>query len=298
MTRRKLFEPPAYLRLQNSAIVIALTVTVFTSGIFAAPPVQDKKLTPEEMIAHHIESIGSPEARAAARSRVVKGTITLAFRVGGAGNGTGSGTLASIGSKVRYGMKFNSIEYTGEDLIFDGKHAATGFLPQGGRSQLSTLLSIRDAPLKEGLLGGVLSTAWPLPRIEEQNPRLEYRGLKKIDGREMHELSYRPRKGDSDLKITLYFDAATFRHIRTRYSLKIEARIGTRESPNQNPESYYSLTEDFDDFRTVDGLMLPHKYRLQVSVQSSNASSLYDYTLAVGSISHKETIDDRVFTLK
>ncbi len=195
-------------------------------------------------------------------------------------------------------MKFNSIEYTGENLAFDGKHAATGFLPQGGRSQLSTLLSIRDAPLKEGLLGGVLSTAWPLLRIEEQNPKLEYRGLKKIDGREMHELSYRPRKGDSDLKIALYFDAATFQHIRTRYSLKIEARIGTRESPNQNPESYYSLTEDFDDFRTVDGLMLPHKYRLQVSVQGNLASSLYDYTLAVNSISHKEAIDDRVFTLK
>jgi hypothetical protein len=276
----------------------ALTITVFTAGIFAAPPAQDKKLTLEELIAHHVESIGSPEARASARSRVVKGTIMLAFRVGGAGSGAGTGTLVSTGSKVWYGMKFNAIEYSSENLAFDGKRAATGFLPSGGRSQLSSLLSIREAPLKEGLLGGALSTAWPLLRIEEQNPKLEYRGLKKIDGREMHELSYRPRKGDSDLKITLYFDGATFRHIRTRYSLKIEARIGTRESPNQNPESYYSLTEDFDDFRTVDGLMLPHKYRLQVSVQGSSASSLYDYTLAVNSISHKETIDDRVFTLK
>ncbi|HKS40418.1 MAG TPA: hypothetical protein VJX74_07360 [Blastocatellia bacterium] len=276
----------------------ALTLTVFAAGIFAAPLTQDKKLTPEELIARHVESIGSPEARASARSRVVKGTIMLAFRVGGAGSGTGTGTLASTGSKVWYGMKFNAIEYTGENLVFDGKRAATGFLPNGGRSQLSSLLSIREAPLKEGLLGGALSTAWPFLRIEEQNPKLEYRGLKKIDGREMHELSYRPRKGDSDLKITLYFDGATFRHIRTRYSLKIEARIGTRESPNQNPESYYSLTEDFDDFRAVDGLMLPHKYRLQVSVQGSSASSLYDYTLAVNSISHKETIDDRVFTLK
>src|ERR1044072_1467591 len=294
MTRRKLFGSPSRGRL----LISALTITVFTAGIFAAPPDQDKKLTPEELIARHVESIGSPEARAAARSRVAKGSIMLAFRVGGAGSGTGVGILASTGSKVGYGMKFNAIEYPGENLAFDGKRAATGFLPNGGRSQLSSLLSIREAPLKEGLLGGALSTAWPLLRIEEQNPKLEYRGLKKIDGREMHELSYRPRKGDSDLKITLYFDGATFRHIRTRYSLKVEARIGTRESPNQNPESYYSLTEDFDDFRTVDGLMLPHKYRLQVSVQGSSASALYDYTLAVSSISHKETIDDRVFTLK
>ena len=107
MTRRKLFEAPKHMRLHGSVIVIALTLTLFTAGIFAAPPAQDKKLTLEELIARHIESIGSPEARAAARSRVVKGSITLAFRVGGAGSGTGSGTLASIGSKVWYGMKFN-----------------------------------------------------------------------------------------------------------------------------------------------------------------------------------------------
>jgi hypothetical protein len=195
-------------------------------------------------------------------------------------------------------MKFRSLEYPGEEMAFDGKHAATGFLPHGARSYLSSFLSMRDAPLKEGLIGGVLSTAWPLLRIEEQNPRLEYRGLKKIDGREMHVLSYRPRKGDHDLKISLYFDSATFRHMRTYYSWKVEARIGTRDSPNQNPEVYSSLTEDFDDFRAVDGLMLPHKYRLQVSIQDTNKSALYDYTLAVNSISHNETIDDRVFTLK
>ena len=277
---------------------MAVALTLFASGLYVATPAQDKKLTLEELIAHHIESIGSAEARAAARSRVAKGAITLTFRVGGAGQGAGTGTLASASQKVWYGMRFNSTDYTGENLAFDGKRAATGFLPRGGRSQLSLLLSIRDAPLREGLLGGVLSTAWPLLRIEEQNPRLEYRGLKKIDGREMHELSYRPRKGESDLKIALYFDAATFRHIRTRYSLKIEATIGTRDAPNQNPESYYSLTEDFDDFRAIDGLMLPHKYRLQVSAQGSNASGLFDYTLAVNSISHNETIDDRVFTLK
>lgn len=285
------------MRRHGSVIVMSLAITVFATGILAAPA-QNKKLTPEELIARHVESIGSAEARAAARSRVVNGAVTLFLRVGGAGNGTGTGTLASNGTKLWYGMKFRSVEYTGENLAFDGTRAATGFLPQGGRSQLSAFLSIRDAPLKEGLLGGVLSTAWPLLRIEQQNPRLEYRGLKKMDGRELHEMSYRPRKGDSDLKISLYFDSATFRHVRTHYSLKIEATIGTRESPNQNPESYYSMTEEFDDFRAVDGLTLPHRYRLQFSVQGVPRSALYDYTLAVNSISHKETIDDRVFTLK
>jgi hypothetical protein len=286
------------MRRQGRAILMSLAVALFTQGVSAAPPAQNKKLTPEELIAYHVASIGSAEARAAARSRVAKGDVEMIIRVGGAGNGTGGGTLASTGSKFRMGLRFRSINYPGEDMAFDGAKAIIPPLPNVGYSRLGSFLRMRDAPLKEGLLGGVLSTGWPLLRLEELNPRLEYRGLKKINGHEMHELSYRPRKGESDLKIALYFDSATSRHMRTLYSLKIEPRIGTRESPNQNPEAYFSVTEEFDDFRAVDGLMLPHKYRLQVSVQDTSKSVIYDYNLAITSISHKEAIDDRIFTFK
>ena len=98
-------------------------------------------------------------------------------------------------------------------------------------------------------------------------------------GRDLHEVNYRPRKGSGELKIAMYFDSETFRHVRTRYSYTISATIGTRQSSNQNPESYYSLIEDFDDFRDANGLMLPHKYRLQLSVQATTTPSLYDYNM-------------------
>lgn len=302
MTQRGLLEgspaePGRRLR-KGGAIITAVTLAVFSASTSGAPSPQDEKLKPEDLVARHIESVGSAEMRAAASSRSVSGEVTLILRVGGAGNLRGEAMMVSAGPRLRFGMRFPTIDYPREDMAFDGKRAATGFLPKGGRSQLSAFLSQQDSPLKEGLFGGVLSTAWPLLRIEQQQPRLQYKGLKKVDGREMHEMSYRPRKGSSSLNILLYFDPKTFQHARTMYSFRVGASIGTRDNANLNPESEYSLMEEFDDFRAVDGLTLPHKYRLQLSVQSGTASGLYDYILAVSRISHKETLDEQLFTLK
>ena len=206
--------------------------------------------------------------------------------------------MVSAGTKLRINMKFPALDYSGEDLAYDGAKVATGILRSGNRSALSAFLSQQDVPLKEGLLGGVLSTAWPLLRFNEQQPRLEYKGLKKIEGRELHEISYRPRKGSSELKILLHFDPATFRHVRTQYSYQIAAPVGPRERPTLNQDSYYSLIEEFDDFREADGLTLPHKYRLQMSVQSGRVSALYDYNIAINRVSHNQEIDEKIFTLK
>ena len=195
-------------------------------------------------------------------------------------------------------MQFRTPDYTGEDVAFDGNKAAAGLLPQGRRSAFSLFLTQQPMPLKEGLIGGVLSTAWPLLRMEQLQPKLEYRGLKKIDGRQLHELGYRPRKGSTDLKTFLYFDAETFRHVRTRYQFEIAATIATREAPNSNPESYFTLTEEFDDFRTLEGLTLPHKYRLQHSTEGRGGSTLQDWTVTFDRIEHNAKLDDQLFTIK
>ena len=145
---------------------------------------------------------------------------------------------------------------------------------------------------------GVLSTAWPLLRVDQMQPRMEYRGLKKIDQRQLHELSYRARKGGDDLKVLLYFDPETFRHVGSKYSFEIGASIGTREAANMNPETYFSVTESFDDFRLVDGLTLPHEYKLKYSAEGKGASAIYDWTFTIARISHQETFDSQLFTIR
>src|SRR5262245_47232811 len=305
------------LHLCLSIIALSSLIFCFHSSICSYPAsAQNKKLTAEELIARHLGSVGTAEARSKASTRVASGETKFIARVGGSANVDGQAMMVSSGPKLRFGLKLPLNDYPGEDMAFDGAQAATGLLPQGRRSQLSAFFSSKTLPLKEGLIGGTLSTAWPLLRLDQTQPKLDYRGLKKVDGRQLHEVSYRPRKGSDDLKVSIFFDPETFRHVRTRYSFEVGATIGTRENPNQNTESYYSLTEDFDDFRVVDGLTLPHKYRLQLSVQGTSgaavasapptaqrppnnpASVLHDWTFTVKQIQHNMKVDDPIFVIK
>jgi hypothetical protein len=280
----------------NGAVLVLLTAVPIVASSLPSRRPDDQKLKIEELVSRHLEAIGSPDARSAAKTRVINGSVNLVSRLGRAGNLNGKGVLVSAGPKLRYTMRFPIPDYPAEWMLFDGTRAETSILPNGQRSNLSQFLSQQTAPLKEGLLGGVLTTAWALQRLDQLQPKLEYRGQKKVDGRPLHEVSYRQKKGSPDLKIALFFDPATFRHVRSEYKFQVGARLGV--GPNDSTriqESYYVLAEDFDDFVAVDGLMLPRKYKIQLSITTSAGSVLYDYVLQVDQLSHKEQFGDEVF---
>jgi hypothetical protein len=258
---------------------------------------QDKKLTIEELIARHLDSIGSAQARSQPKNRIVSGTVKLVSRVGTAGNIDGRVAMASSGTKLRYSLTFPSATYPGEQFGYDGSKVLTGHLPSGQRSPLSLFLEQQSVMLKDGLLGGTLSTAWALLRVEQLKPKLDYRGLKKIDGRELHVVGYRAQKGTADLVITMFFEPETFRHVRTLCDFKVPARIGV--GPNESAkyqEDYYQIIEDFDDFRAIDALMVPRKYRVQLNVQTSRGSNVFDWNMAVEQVLHNQALDEQIFS--
>lgn len=267
-------------------------------GVFClTASAQDKKLTLDELIAHHLDSIGSAQARSAAKNRVVSGSVKLVSRVGTASNIDGQAAMASSGVKVRYSMRFASQEYPGEQLAYDGSKVLTGHLPSGRRSPLSLYLDQQTLPLRDGLLGGTLSTGWVMLRLAQLKAKLDYKGLKKIDGRQMHEVTYRPEKGSTDLKVSMFFDATTFQHLRTEYEFKVPARLGN--GPNDSArlqEDYYKLVEEFADFQATDALMIPRKYKLQLQVQTSSGSNLFDWNVALDQVMHNQALDEQIFS--
>jgi len=278
---------------QRACVIIGAVAIAFCSAASA----QDKKVTIEELIPQHLDSIGSAQARAVPKNRVVAGTVRLVSRVGTAGNIEGQAAMASSGVKLRYSLKFPSITYPGEQFGYDGSKILTGYLPNGQRSPLSLFLEQQNVMLKDGLLGGTLSTAWAMLRVQQLKPKLEYRGIKKIEGRDLHVVGYKAQKGSPDLAITLFFDAATFRHVRTLYEFKVPPRLGL--GPNDSTrfqEDYYQVTEDFDDFRAVNALMIPHKYRVQLNVQTSRGSNVFDWNISVDQVMHNQALDDQVFS--
>ena len=144
-------------------------------------------------------------------------------------------------------------------------------------------------------MGGALSSAWPLLDLGNKPAKLDYAGTRKVDGRTLHEVRYTPRSA-SDLKITLYFEAETLRHVRTEYERVIPAPMGRVEYSNvQEREGRYKMIEDFSLFKPEGGINLPHIYNIKLSVDTVNGTFLAEWTLKLTNFDFNQKIDQSAF---
>lgn len=256
-----------------------------------------RKLTAADVVTKHLDSIGPTKARAAVTTRIIAGTAQVVFRTTPEGQAIGRAVLASEGQKILLGMSFPSPVYPREQFGFNGTSFLAAFVAPGVRSVLGNFLMTNDVVFKQGLMGGVLSTAWPLADLESRNARLDYVGTRKIDGRILHEIRYLPHSG-SDLKITLLFDQETFRHLRTEYERVIPAQMDTRSMTNvQTRESRYKLVEEFSLFKPEGELTLPHIYTIKLSVDTQGGTFLAEWTLKLTQFTFNEKIDTAAFSI-
>jgi len=213
----------------------------------------------------------------------------------------GKAVLVSEGKKLQFMMKLPNNLYRGEQFVFDGEKDMVAFSSnQQTRSAFRNFVFVQDAVIREGILGGVLSTAWPLLDLNDRKAKLSFGGLKKIDGRDLYDLRYRPQK-NTDLEIHLYFDPQTYRHVETIYSYEVSAgltRGGEVAAARQYPNRY-RLQEKFSDFKTVDGVTFPTHDDIQFSQELQNGrTTLWDWDLKNLDVSNNIGIDARNFEVK
>jgi hypothetical protein len=312
-THNKISEQGALTQLMrdslqsNVALLLAcfLAVIAIPSLALSVGADPNQKLQPDEIVTKHLESIGSAETRASLRSRLIDGTCLLTIRLGGKGQAEGQVRMASQGHMNLIIMAFGASNYPGESFAFDGQELTTSHFRPGQRSRLAQLLVFNDVILREGLLGGTLSAAWPLLNIPERNPKLEYAGIKKIGGKQLHLLKYLPHKG-GDIRITLFFDTENFQHVRTEYDREIVATSIERIPPRTNPggagqrarEARIKIIEEFSNFKAEKGLNLPHTYKFELSVQSETNPTLTDWTFELTTFDFSQTFEARQFVIK
>src|SRR5262249_51880690 len=104
----------------GKSTLVALTLSFLLGGV-AWPHAGDDTAKSGNLLARHLDAIGSKEARSAVKTRVVQGVATYRIVVGGGGQYEGKAGLVSEGQKVRFVMKFNRSDYIGENFLFDGK---------------------------------------------------------------------------------------------------------------------------------------------------------------------------------
>ena len=294
----------------KSAICALVTFSLLTSDTSA------KKLKKEELVSFHLKSIGENLAR---KTRIAQGMGTMDLRVGGSGRLAGPAVFVAEGTMLRSSFRFGHATYAEETAIRNGKKVEVRHITPGQRSQLGDVLWNNFPRLmQEGLYGGVLGTDWALLDVAGKRPKLNYRGLKKFDDKKVHELRYRLRKG-VDYNISLYFEPETYRHIASRYRLVVPAGMGRRIEPLSgtgagaagaggsataprigDPESRDRITleERFLDFKEVDGLSLPHTYRLTVNQSLAASSFVGHWEMKFNNITHDRAIDPKVFNIK
>lgn len=290
--------PRTRRRLALACALLAALLPSAHRAAGAAP--DDDKMKAEDVVAKHLESLGPEAARSAAKTRIVGGSARSIFKARStSGAIDGQVVIASDDNKVVLGMRFDAPNYPGERFGFDGKKFTVGHVAPGVRSLLGNFALTNSEIFKEGLVGGTLTSAWALLNLPERKAKLEYGGTDKVNERPAHKLKYYP-KGGSDLKITLYFDAETFRHVRTQYDRVVGARItsGGADKQASQQETRYKIVEEFGDFKEEGNLKLPHSYKLQLEINKTGGSSLDRWEMTLDQFAFDQEIDGRMFNVE
>jgi hypothetical protein len=280
--------------------LMCVSILLIPSGKFFA---KDLDLTPEQLIATHLKAIGNPKVLAGIKSRSFKGTCSVHFIQGMNGSMQGQSVFVSAGPKLAIMETFGDKDYPGEYFAYDGNEVTVKNISPGQKSPIAEFLFRYNGLMKEGLIGGVLSSSWPLLNIKEKQVQMKYREAT-VEGHKLHMLEYRPKNSLGDVKIKLYFDNNTYRHVRTEYTIRhhedstavSEGRYTTQGFVMGNvAESIYQLVEEFDDFKQIGGVTLPHAYKMSYSVEGSGRAFIGEWKINAVKWGFNGAFDEKIF---
>lgn len=253
-------------------------------------------LKPEEIVAKHLAAIGTQEKRAALRTIMALGASEFET-TSPATKGGGRAVIVSDPKNLFFIMSLNSKEYPFEKIgYFDGKPNLP-FVTAGTRSLLGAFLSNHAEILSEGLFDGILSLRWPLLDIREKKPHLAGGGTKKIDDKKLYVIDYSPNGGgSSEFTIKLFFDTETFDHVRTEYRFEVQPTDATFGQQNRRAAAMAVLSETFSDFKSVDGLRLPHVHRAELLTNGNTGALKNIWTVRVAEFRLNQALQPDFFT--
>ena len=286
-----------FMALARKMKTISLFLLAFTLLVFGSTRSHGQKMRAEDVVAKHLEALGTPESRAAVKTMILVGNGAAKYLSTADLSADGRVVIASEGPKFFLGINLegNSKRFADELFTFDGSNADAALPRQGQRSNLGSFVQSNKLMIDQGLFGGALSTGWLLLNPVEGKGKLSFAGIKKIDGRELYSLDY-TKKGGGDIEVTLYFDKATFQHVRTEYRRISSAGIGARpETSSQYIETRFKVIEEFGEFRPESGLMLPHSYRIVYSASGQSGTVESEWKFILSEFAANQKFDSSTF---
>ena len=264
---------------KNRAVVSFLCAAVLLSAA-AASAGQDLK--PEEILEKHIAALGGRAKLAAVKNRIVAGASSFESKLPSR-RAEGKALISSDDENLMFIASFASREYPIEKIGFFKNDVSLPWVTAGTRSPLGAYLADHKKVLSDGLFTGAISSNWALLNLERRSAKLNFDGIKKVDGRKVFVLDYLSKGiGSQEFSIRLFFDAETFHHIRTEYRHEISAGADPFGTLGRQAGVRIALTEMFGDFRTVEGLTFPYRYRAAYRTESNSGTYEYEWGVVIG----------------
>ena len=248
-----------------------VSLLVLSIALSSAGFGQDNKLTADEIIRRSLDSMGPASARSAIPFLDLTGPLTVQATRSDFSSGSGTAHILSQGEKFKFQLALSSGVYRGETIVYDGSRTNIARDKQGNRTPLGQFFDWQQVIVSDGLLGGELSTTWPLNDPKIHGDKVTYDGLKKDEGRQVHQLTYKPKKADSSLVVRMLFKPDTYRHVKTIYLIDMPPTVemskgGLGSQPRfagTDEMLHYRLEESFGDFKKLGNLTFPSEHKLK-----------------------------------
>lgn len=228
----------------------------------------------DEIIARHLDSIGTKEKRDEIKNRMAVGTSEFESKLP-TRKTAGKAVVVSDAKNLFFVTSLASREYPFEKIGFFAENVNLPYITAGTRSPLGAFINDHKTMLSEGLFTGSISSAWNLLNPQSAKGKFDSAGTKKLDGRKTYALNYYPGANSIEYTVKMYFDAETFQHLRTEYRHTIAAKTATFGRLGEQTGVEITLIENFGGYKNENGLTLPHAYQIKYTTASN--SGTYEY---------------------
>ncbi len=262
----------------------------------------DPELSNEEILSRHLSSIGSPEILADYRTLAVQGTGELQMLMGGTGGVSGNMVFVSEAQNSRFSLNFNHLQYSGEQFVCNGDKVGIEFIRNETRtrSALGNFLYRSPELIRNGLWGGTLKRSWTLLNAKAQKLKFRYRGITEVEGKKLHDLELDCR-GCGEIKVHVYLEPETFRHLRTTYRMVLPAaptEMGRRDIIKDGQFVRYNMDEEFSEFQTTDGLTVPTRWFVRYSLDQPGRPVMITLEIRLTTGLRNAPLEPGLFTVK
>lgn len=283
------------IRFYASSFVLMLLATVLFGGL-VCPGQEKPKLKSEDILAKHIASIGTADAITAGTNRKFEGLAQVRNVRLAQSLVRGGSFLASAKDKQILVMAFQVLanqDYAGERIAYDGKVVTIPFVSASQRSAVGSFIFAYPEIIKHHIFGGTLFSSWAPNDSDKHIAKFELQGTEKIGDVDAYKVKVVP-KGGTALNIRMFFDTASFRHLRTEY--KYTATAGTLTvDEGRATETRYTLIEDFSNYKTIGELSLPTTYKVTMRVDSARQGSEFEWLITLTRFAFDKANEPEIF---